>query len=369
MNGERIPTLVVSDTHFGRGVPSQLSCRPEEFAKFLEWVLLDRTVLLDRPSWIQRKLSFPRRMVLLGDILELWAPLKDRLVFENAYAPLAKLQEVGANGCEIIYVVGNHDYTISEYEGQYAVTHVAHVPSLRVIEDVYLDGRYVFLHGHQLVKAFRFPVWRTLGFIQRLAAAFSETLKRAIVFSFVVALVAWYFSRAGVLLQISCALGVLTALILIREIAFPVWILGKRLGKMAEKLETWLYGKMRKRPQYKEFADIIREGSLQDWWDERKGKFKQKPEVIIFGHTHRYDGPIQVEDVPGIDLSEVDDELRKKILVNTGCWLKEEEEDCTSFLYITEDDEILLCGYDAHKNQAVELPGELARFSSRQMPW
>ena len=64
----------------------------------------------------------------------------------------------------------------------------------------------------------------------------------------------------------------------------------------------------------------------------------------------------------------MDDELKKRILVNTGCWLKEEDEDCTSFLYITEDDEILLCGYDAEKNQAVELPGDLTRFSSRHMP-
>jgi UDP-2,3-diacylglucosamine pyrophosphatase LpxH len=368
MNDERGSILVVSDTHFGRGLPSQLSCRPKEFTKFLEWVLQDRTVLLDRPCWTQRQVSFPRKMILLGDMLELWAPLKDRLVFENAYAPLAKLQELGANGCEIIYVVGNHDYTISDYEGQYEVAHVARVPSLRVVEDVYLDGRYVFLHGHQLVKAFRFPVWRVLGFIRRLVAALGETLERAIALSFVITLMAWCFSPEGVLMQIWVALFIMTGFILVRKLAFPAWIISKRVGRWAEKVLEWLYGKTKQRPQCKEFAEIVNEGSLLDWWNTKKGKFEESPEVIVFGHTHRYDGPIKVEDVPGIDPSKVSDELKKKLLVNTGCWLKEEDEDCTSFLYITEDNEILLCGYDAKKNQALELPGELTRFSSRQMP-
>lgn len=369
MSGGSIPILVVSDTHFGRGIPSRLSCRPVEFTKFLEWVLKDRTVLLDTPSWTTRKLSYPRKMVLLGDILELWAPLKDRLVFETAYAPLGRIQEIGANGCEIIYVVGNHDYTISEYKGQHAMADVARVPSLRVVEDEYSDGRYVFLHGHQLDKDFRFPAWRALGFIRRLVAAFGETLKRSIVLSFVLSSVAWYFSRYEGILQISIALGFLTVLILVRELAFPAWILSKRLGRLAEKIMEWLYGKTRERPHYKEFAEIISEGSLQDWWDRMRGGSTRNPEVIVFGHTHRYDGPIRVEEVPGADLSEVDGQLRKKTMVNTGCWLKEEDEDCTSFLYITENDELLLCGYDAKKNRAIELPSELMRFSSRQMPW
>ena len=369
MKDDGTPILVVSDMHFGRGLPSQLSCRDEEFAKFLEWVLHNRTVLLDRAHWTRRKLPFPRKMVLLGDILELWAPLSDRIVFKTAYAPLAKLQEVGAKGCEIVYIMGNHDYSLSEYQGQYGVTDLPGVPSLQLIDDLHLSGRFVFLHGHQLVKSFRFPFWRALGFIRGLVASFGETLKRAIVLIFVMAVVAWYFSQQAVLMQISVALGILTVLIAIRELAFPAFILSKRLSKIAEKMETWLYGKMRERPQYKEFSEIIGEGSLQDWWNECKVKFANEPEVIIFGHTHRYDGPIKVEDVPGIDLSEVSDELRKKILVNTGCWLREEEEDSTSFLYITKKGEMLLCGYDASRNLGVELPGELTRFASRQMPW
>jgi hypothetical protein len=91
--------------------------------------------------------------------------------------------------------------------------------------------------------------------------------------------------------------------------------------------------------------------------------------VIVFGHTHRYDGPIKVKDVFGADLSKVDEKLREKILVNTGSWLKEEDEDCMSFLYLTEEDELLLCGYDADRNVGVEVPAEIVRFRSRQMPW
>jgi hypothetical protein len=208
-----------------------------------------------------------------------------------------------------------------------------------------------------------------MGFIRGIVAAFGKTLERAIVISFLLVAVAWFFSRAEVLLQILFALGVLTAFVLIREAAFPAFVLGKRLGKLAEKAEEWLYGKMRKRPQCKEFAEIINEGSLQLWWNEHKGKFEEDPEVIVFGHTHRYDGPIKVENVPGIELSKVDDELRTKTLVNTGGWMKEEDEDCTSFLYVTKKDEILLCGYDADRNLGVELPSELTRFASRLMPW
>jgi len=370
VNSDRDPILVVSDTHFGRGLPSQLSCRHVEFTKFLEWVIQDRTLVpLDGSFSTPGVLTFPRKMILLGDILELWAPLSERLVFETAYAPLAKLQEVGAKGCEIIYVAGNHDYTISEYEGQHAMTNVACVPSLRVVEDTYSDGRYVFLHGHQLDKAFRLPVWRMLGFIHGLVAAFGKTLERAIVISLFLVAVAWFFSRVEVLLQILFALGVLTAFIFIREAAFPAFVLGKRLDKLAQKAKEWMYGRMSRRPQFKEFAEIIDEGSLQLWWNEHKGKFEEDPEVIVFGHTHMAQGPIKVEEVPGIEPSKVDVELRTKTLVNTGGWLKEEDEDCTSFLYVTEKDEILLCGYNADENLGVELPRDLAPFASRLMPW
>jgi predicted phosphodiesterase len=384
MKGEGIPILAVSDTHFGRGVPGRLSCRSGDFVKFLDWVLLDRTVLL--ADGTERKLSFPRKVVLLGDILELWAPLKDSLVFKTAYAPLAKLQEVGAKGSDLIYVVGNHDSTLSDYQDQYGVTDldgsirpIPHVPSLQVIKDAYLSGRYVFVHGHQLVRAFRWlsPFCNILGFIQRLVAAFGETLKRAIVGCFLLALVTWYFLRTDPVLVALVAFGILTGFIVIRQVGYPTWTFlkgfWKMLSKTAEMLEAWLYGKTRPNPQYMEFSDIVREGSLQQWWDEWWNEYKSKfphstpeePEVIVFGHTHKYGGPIKIGKIKA-DQPKVDDKLKEKTMVNTGCWIKEGEEDCASFLFITEKDEMLLCGYYADVDVAAELPAEI--YPERERP-
>ena len=149
--------IVVSDVHLG----SKL-CNFDQFCSFLEW-LLD---LKDSPKTIQSndgaiEIESPEKVVLLGDILELWDPWdgdRDHVV-KQCLRPLSLLSNLS---CDKIYVMGNHDDAIKNYDEKIDYEMFRNKTKLDVWNRHYPDeyagirigGRsYFFLHGHQYDKS------------------------------------------------------------------------------------------------------------------------------------------------------------------------------------------------------------------------
>lgn len=98
--------IVVSDLHLGGGEDTGTSAR---FCRFLDRVAkLDANTLVD-----DMHVYPPAKVILLGDIFDLWDPRdQDRdNVYIDGIAPFLKL---GGLGCDLVYVTGNHDEDIGD---------------------------------------------------------------------------------------------------------------------------------------------------------------------------------------------------------------------------------------------------------------
>lgn len=65
-----------------------------------------------------RRLRMPDRIILLGDIVDMWTPRKDTYssVLEDSFSLILSLLEFPA---KIIYVAGNHDEEMAEIRGNF----------------------------------------------------------------------------------------------------------------------------------------------------------------------------------------------------------------------------------------------------------
>lgn len=128
----RVRTLFLSDVHLGyRG------CRAESLLAFLD-------------------AHQPREVVLVGDIVDLWA-LRQVPYWPVAHQEvLRRLARWAATGVRVTYVPGNHDAALREWAG--AVLAGVHV----ALEHVHVaaDGRrFLVVHGDAFDDAVRFPRW------------------------------------------------------------------------------------------------------------------------------------------------------------------------------------------------------------------
>lgn len=117
LTAERVPkdksVIAVSDLHFGGPEDNETVTR---FCRFLDAIhsgnlQVSRTG--DDAKTCPDHLLPPAKIILLGDILELWDSRKqDRNnAFLDAILPFMKLRELP---CDIIYVTGNHDEDVGE---------------------------------------------------------------------------------------------------------------------------------------------------------------------------------------------------------------------------------------------------------------
>ncbi|MEN6395741.1 MAG: hypothetical protein ABFC78_04580, partial [Methanoregula sp.] len=112
--------IVVSDLHLGSVEDPDT---PTRFCTFLEKIQSADTPVSMPPvtksdsstttNTCPQKLLPPAKIILLGDILELWDSRKqDRnSAFLDALMPFLKLRELS---CDVIYVTGNHDEDLGE---------------------------------------------------------------------------------------------------------------------------------------------------------------------------------------------------------------------------------------------------------------
>jgi predicted phosphodiesterase len=162
LDSTRDPVVyAIGDTHLGlRGWgPKGHKERPLLVADFFRWLsaLPEEGYPLmtwDGHSLSTRVLRRPDRLILLGDILELWEAENQAILFSAATVSsvLAKVP------CAKIYVLGNHDNILQALTGMYPLG----VENLEVVGESYPitdtgeirplrigDRNYIFIHGHQ----------------------------------------------------------------------------------------------------------------------------------------------------------------------------------------------------------------------------
>ncbi|MEM3511463.1 MAG: hypothetical protein QXW47_10450 [Candidatus Jordarchaeales archaeon] len=183
--------IVVSDCHLGLvsgGKRKGIVCEPEKLGQFLSWLIrLERgeKASIALGPWgggrREKVLKPPEKLVLIGDILELW-DASDRAI-EYCSKPIFDLLE--KMSCEKIYLLGNHDYDLKSLVGVYP----SGEQTLTIIEDCYPeqeresgkvttlkrgDRDYLFVHGYQFDRIFRFQPWKLLPGIRSGAVAFGK---------------------------------------------------------------------------------------------------------------------------------------------------------------------------------------------------
>jgi UDP-2,3-diacylglucosamine pyrophosphatase LpxH len=112
--------IVVSDLHLGGGVDPDTAWR---FCRFLEHLRKDQPTVSD-PCHASgesctggipgtKTLLPPEKIILLGDIMELWdSRSQDRnRAFFDTMLPLLRMRDMD---CDVVYVAGNHDEDIAE---------------------------------------------------------------------------------------------------------------------------------------------------------------------------------------------------------------------------------------------------------------
>jgi UDP-2,3-diacylglucosamine pyrophosphatase LpxH/uncharacterized membrane protein (GlpM family) len=111
--------IVVSDLHLGGREDTNTSKR---FCRFLDHLTTGSPVVYDTCSRegniVSKRLLPPEKIILLGDILEVWdSRNRDRnCAFLDGLLPFLKLRDMD---CDVVYVTGNHDEDIAEFVETY----------------------------------------------------------------------------------------------------------------------------------------------------------------------------------------------------------------------------------------------------------
>lgn len=154
--------IIVSDIHLG-----SKDCNQIEFCNFLEWIRsLENQLKIVMCSDKKVTIKNPNKIILLGDILELWDPKDgDRdNVIKDSVRPFSLLSDIN---CNKMYVVGNHDDSLEELErkidyetldnGTIFDIYNRHYPEIDdksgIASGIKVGNRsYFFLHGQQFDK-------------------------------------------------------------------------------------------------------------------------------------------------------------------------------------------------------------------------
>ncbi|MGB9023694.1 MAG: hypothetical protein WCC94_09710 [Candidatus Bathyarchaeia archaeon] len=336
------PVIVIADTHLGLRCRKLLgmdlqsaSCEPEILSGFLRW-LAD---LQEKGSCVlplaggedgkpfQFRLEAPSKLILLGDILELWDSSERALdaCSRSILDTLSGLQ------CEKIYLIGNHDNLLSELSGSsypcgaksMLMTSPTYPPQTEKSEMQVVqigDAAYLFLHGQQFDKLFiaSGSLDRAIGFLRDGAVAFGE-----------------YSYFAAILFIAGLVLSCLNWL---------PWVVTGLLAFLGlPRIIIWvarpLFNKIKSRK-------YDRKGAIEGfggWWSGRacgllKGfsSGRQRPKQhmnVVYGHTHLTDIIDDKDMAPILGENFVTD----LTLINISSWVRDSKHEDVlraSFLYI-----------------------------------
>lgn len=305
--------MIISDVHLGSE-----RCNQKEFCCFLEWI----QSLAIQPKVVNYKskeiiIRNPNKIILLGDILDLWDPKDgDRdNVIKDSMRPFSLLSNIG---CDKIYVVGNHDNCLNELDrkidgeildnGTRFDIYNEHYPEHEksgIARGIKIGNRsYFFLHGHQFDKEQAIFTeisqlidedWNLLDWFQVLynITYTKEHWKRNLAIFLGLLLGGRRFLWNG-LLKSSFWSTTVWAMIA------GFFALSSTPGIVAHS-QRIIYNSTK--PIDKTVKQVIQD----KYYKTQKDTIDA--DVIIFGHTHFADS------------GELIDKARKKIFINSGCWV------------------------------------------------
>ena len=353
----RQSVIVVSDVHLGH---SRSNYR--QFNDFLDWIGTALGEEKVRKSVMnidsrRRRIEIPDTIVFLGDLLELWEPKNDDMgnIGKQSKRLLEKITELP---CEKIYVLGNHDKGLEEFQAQtYAMSKgnleicYRHFPENAEQYLTIGNSGYFFIHGHQFDKDMRW--FRKLGesgpslllSLQKInrqlfrLRGFGSLGIVAVLYSLVLCLTSSRFEAV---------VPYVASFLLPFWGTNLIWTLGRPIARKKFKA------------RHKDIRSIIKNG----WYDPAKDTIAA--ENLVFAHTH----------YPGIEKVETLGDLarNKKLFINTGSWF-EKEEIINTFIYIDEK-EILLLKWEKNnprilisynvESREITYSDEIAKFMQRR---
>jgi UDP-2,3-diacylglucosamine pyrophosphatase LpxH len=357
--------IIVSDIHLGSE-----KCNQKEFCDFLEWVhsLANQSKVIrckDKEVTIRK----PDKLILLGDIMELWGPKdSDRdYVIKDCMKPFSLLSKIG---CDKIYVVGNHDDSLGELDvkidfetlenGTKFDIYNRHYPEKDeksgIASGIKIGNKsYFFLHGHQFdkeqailkyVSQLTGEDWNPLDWFQALYnIPFTKNhwLRNFIIF--------WGFLLGGgyLLLKLfrrSSFWNTVVRAMTIGFLALTVWAtttgffaLSSIPGIVAN-TQGSVYKSMK--PRDKTAEQIITNKYYQ------RSKDTIDADVVVFGHTHFASS------------YELKSEARNKLFLNSGCWVGKDDyinlkkRYTNTFIYLDESGAYILTWRGSGKIECIE---------------
>lgn len=318
--------IVVSDVHLGSE-----QCNQNEFCDFLGWI--NSLSNQDKPHQIVKckdkevKIKKPGKIILLGDIVELWSPKdgdRDNVIKESM-RPLSLLTSVD---CDKIYVVGNHDNSLGELEGKVNWEALCNGTELNIYDSHYpkkdkagiahgfnIGNRsYFFLHGHQFDKEQAIlayvshligELWNPLNWFQVLYnVSFTKKHWKSNFVIFLVLIFGGKYLLWNVFLQssfwITAAWAMITGFFAFSSIPGIVAHIQKIIYESTN-------------PRDKTAEEVI----TDEYY--KKKKDTMQADVVVFGHTH-------FASYYGLDISEKEEKKKEKLFVNSGCWVGTDED-------------------------------------------
>ena len=178
IEGERIPedrsVIVISDLHLALDTCEQHDREfhdspPADLPKFLSFIkLLVQSGGIELSiSGRQKKLLPPAKIILLGDIIDLWSPRNNSRgsVISDSFYLIQSLLDLDS---EVVYVAGNHDDEIADYKGSFPLSPSGKMTIINRRWPSYKDENkrfkginigkhtYFFMHGQQFDTLFNF---------------------------------------------------------------------------------------------------------------------------------------------------------------------------------------------------------------------
>lgn len=348
------PVIVVSDVHLGGGEKSNA----EEFYDFLYWLT---TLQVDGQIFDcdgdKLTIKKPGTIVLLGDILELWDPKDDdrNNVLTDVLVPLITLNSLG---CDIIYVIGNHDEDLLDFKhvwrdktvgfpqkGSLDIVFRSYPRKIAGMNNDKIEGvpignrSYVFLHGQQFDK---------IQFFYKISKFFSKKLKRQVRID----PIDWHQDLVNVSFirnigKKSWNTGIFVILLIFYILGYIFWFKDAEIGRGWGILLGILWLIISAFFVVTIIPKVVAWGSTKIWelvlrakkcvsveevingrYKEDKGT-KMITDIVVFGHTHNAGAWYSPK--------------RKRGFINTGCWVREcAKEKRNTFLYLDTEGPYLL---------------------------